>query len=204
MGVIYFLLALFMVYRARASQGKENYLREIDFLYLLGAVANIAWLTIFHYSYGNRSLFLSTPFPIIMLLAVLLLTYVRLGVGVKKVALSQKLAVHLSVSVYLGWISLATIANVASALNVLVSNIPLGVQALGTVAMLLIALMITLILLIRRGDFAYGLVVVWASMGIAIKQASLPIVHWIALLISGIITIVIVILLVLRKKVLNI
>lgn len=41
-----------MVYQARVSQRKEEYLGEIGFLHLLGAVANILWLIVFHYSYG--------------------------------------------------------------------------------------------------------------------------------------------------------
>jgi len=64
-GVIYVLPALFMVYQARASERKEEYLGEIGFLCLLGAAANILWLIAFHYSYGNPSLFIFTPFPIV-------------------------------------------------------------------------------------------------------------------------------------------
>jgi len=184
-GVIYVLLALFMVYQSRASQRKEEYLGEIGFLYLLGAAANILWLIAFHYSYGNPSLFIFTPFPITALLVILLLTYVRLGVGVKKVPAGQKLAVHTPVSVYLGWVSLATIANIASVINVLSPSIPPDTQALGTAAVILIALAITLLMLVKRRDFAYSLVVVWASIGIALKQASIPIVYWTALLAAG-------------------
>ncbi|MBO3798522.1 MAG: hypothetical protein QXI42_06970 [Thermoproteota archaeon] len=122
-----------------------------------------------------------TPIPIVALLATLLLTYIRLGVGVKKTPMVQKLAVHVPVSVYLGWISLATIANIASVINVLMPSIPLDIQALGTAAVILVALTITLLMLVRRRDFAYSLVVVWASIGIALKQASIPVIHWTAL-----------------------
>jgi hypothetical protein len=194
-GVIYVLIALFMVYQARVSQRREGYLREVGFLYLLGAVANIAWLTVFHYSYGNPMLFLLSPIPIISLLVILLLTYVRLGVGVKKVPLKQKLAVHAPVSVYLAWISLATIANIASVLNIIIPGIPLSIQAVLTAAVILIALMITLLMLIRRRDVVYGLVVVWASIGIAAKQAAFPIISVTSLLAVGIIAAVIILLL---------
>ncbi|MBO3841761.1 MAG: hypothetical protein FGF48_05030 [Candidatus Brockarchaeota archaeon] len=184
-GVIYVLLTIFMVYQARVSQRKEEYLEEIGFLYLLGAAANILWLIVFHYSYGNPSLFVFSPIPIIALLVTLLLTYVRLGVGVKKTTIVQRLAVHAPVSVYLGWISLATIANIASVINMLMPGIPLGIQALGTAVVILIALTITLLMLVRRRDFAYSLVVVWASIGIALKQVSFPVIYWTALLAAG-------------------
>lgn len=186
-GVIYVLLTIFMFYQARVSQRKEKYLEEIGFLYLLGAAANILWLIVFHYSYGNSSLFVFSPIPIIALLVTLLLTYVRLGVGVRKTPMVQKLAVHFPVSVYLGWISLATIANIASVINVLMPSIPLDIQALGTATVILITLIITLLMLVRRRDFAYSLVVVWASIGIALKQASIPIIHWTALFALGVI-----------------
>ncbi|MEM2941479.1 MAG: tryptophan-rich sensory protein [Thermoproteota archaeon] len=194
-GVIYVLMVLFMVYQARVSQRRESYLHEIGFLYLLGAVANITWLIVFHYSYGNPTLFLLSPIPIIILLVILLLTYVRLGVGVKKVPLKHKLAVHVPVSVYLAWISLATIANIASALNIIFPDIPLSIQTVLTAMVILIALMITLLMLIRRRDIAYGLVVVWASIGIATKQAAFPMIYVTALLAVGIIAAVIILLL---------
>jgi len=54
------------------------------------------------------------------------------------------------VSVYLGWISLATIANIASVLNVLLPGIPLDTQAVWTAAVILIALTLTLLMLIKR------------------------------------------------------
>ncbi|MEM2100588.1 MAG: tryptophan-rich sensory protein [Thermoproteota archaeon] len=186
-GVIYILLVSFMVYQVRISQRRESYLRETGFLYLFGAVANIIWLIVFHYSYGNPTLFLLSPIPIFILLIILLLTYVKLGVGVKKVPLKQKLAVHVPVSVYLAWISLATIANIASVLNILIPDIPLSIQAVLAATVIMVALMITLLMLIRRRDFAYGLVVVWASIGIAAKQASFPIIYVTALLTVGII-----------------
>ncbi|MCX8183792.1 MAG: hypothetical protein N3F08_05180 [Crenarchaeota archaeon] len=198
-GVIYILLTVFMVYQARVSQRKEEYLEEIGFLYVLGAAANIMWLIVFHYSYSNPSLFIFSPIPIIALLATLLLTYLRLGVGVKKVPIAQKLAVHVPVSVYLGWISLATIANIASVINVLMLSIPLDMQALGTAAVILIALAITLLMLVRRRDFAYSLVVVWASIGIALKQVSIPLVYWTVLF--AVSMIIVTILLMLVKKV---
>ena len=52
-GVIYVLAIVFMIYQARPNQRNETYLTEIGFLYLIGAIANMSWLLIFHYSYGN-------------------------------------------------------------------------------------------------------------------------------------------------------
>ncbi len=169
-GVIYVLLVTFMIYQARVNQRSQGYLAQIGFLHLLAAIANITWLVLFHYSYGVPSLYLLSILPMTVLLLSLLVMYVRLGVGIKEVPMKQRLAVHLPVSVYLGWVSVAIIANIASALNVLVPGIPLPTQEIWTAAVIVVALVINLLMIIRRSDIAFGLVFVWAVVGIAVKQ----------------------------------
>jgi benzodiazapine receptor len=199
-GAIYTLQIIFMVYQVRASQRKESYLGQISFLYLLAGLVNILWLINFHYSYGVPSLFVLTPLPIALLLVVLLLTYVRLGIGKKEVSRNQKLAVHLPVSVYVGWISLANIADIAPTLNILIPGIPMDTQALWTAAVIIVALLITLLMLILRRDFAFGLVVIWATIGIALKQIATPVIFATALAAALIVAISIAILPFLRKS----
>jgi len=199
-GAIYTLQIIFMVYQVRASQRKESYLSQISFLYLLAGLVNILWLVNFHYSYGVPSLFILTPLPITLLLVVLLLTYVRLGIGKKEVSRNQKLAVHLPVSVYVGWISLANIADIAPTLNILIPGIPMDTQALWTALVIIVALLITLLMLILRRDFAFGLVVIWATIGIALKQIAVPVIFGVALATAIIVAISIVVLPFLRKS----
>mgnify|MGYP001091462288 CR=1 FL=1 len=175
-GVIYALAIVFMIYQARPSQRGEVYLRQIGFLYVVGAVANISWLFIFHYSYGVPELFVVSLVPMIALLLCLLLVYQRLGIGKRQVPRNEKLAVHLPISVYLGWISLAIIANIASALNVLVPGIPMPTQALWTALMVVVTLAISALMVLTRRDFAFGLVVIWASTGIALNRAAIPLI----------------------------
>ena len=175
-GVIYALAIVFMFYQARPSQREENYLKQIGFLYLVGAVANISWLLIFHYSYGMPQLFAVSLIPMTGLLVCLLLIYQRVGIGKRDVPRNQKLAVHLSISVYLGWISLAIIANIASVLNVLIPNISEPIQVLWTSIVIVIALLISSVMILTRGDFAFGLVVIWASIGIALNRISMPLI----------------------------
>ena len=175
-GVIYVLAIVFMVYQARQSQRSQAYLNQIGFLYLITAVANTSWLFIFHYSYGIPSLFVFTLVPMTLLLLTLLAIYQRLGIGKSEVPRNQKLAVHLPISVYLGWISLAIIANLASVLNVLLRGIPVPTQALWTGLVIIVALVIAALMILTRRDFAFGLVVIWASVGIAVNRASVPVI----------------------------
>jgi hypothetical protein len=81
-----------------------------------------------------------------------------------------KLCVHLPFSVYLGWITIATVANV-TALLVRLGWRRFGLsEELWTVAVLAVATAITVAMLLRRNDVFYGLVVLWAFAGIAIKR----------------------------------
>lgn len=198
-GVIYILLLIFVFYQAKADQVGEEYLAKIGYLYLLGALLNVAWLLVFHYSYGNDPLLIWTEPLIVGLLVVLLITYVKLEIGVKEVPLKQKIAIHLPVSVYVGWISLATIANTASVLNTALV-IASDVQHLWTALVLVVALVITSLMIVLRRDLAYALVVVWAAPGIATKWSSIPIIFWTATIVTVIIVLMIIIVPLIKRK----
>ncbi|MFW9961858.1 MAG: hypothetical protein ACFFDV_12635 [Candidatus Thorarchaeota archaeon] len=198
-GVIYILLLIFVFYQAKADQVGEEYLAKIGYLYLIGAILNVAWLLVFHYSYGNDPLLIWTEPLIAGLLVVLLITYVKLEIGVKEVPLKQKIAIHLPVSVYAGWISLATIANTASVLNT-AFVISSDVQHLWTALVLVVALVITSLMIVLRRDLAYALVVVWAAPGIATKWSSIPIIFWTATIVTVIIVLMIIIVPLMKRK----
>jgi len=191
-GVIYALAIVFMFYQARPSQRSKEYLGQINFLYPASAIANITWLFLFQYSYGVPKLLLATLIPMTALLLCLLLMYNRLGIGRREVPRNEKLAVHLPISVYLGWISLAIIANIASALNVLIPGIPMPTQAVWTAIVLLVALLITVLMVWTRKDFAFGLVVIWASTGIALNRVAIPIVFATSIVTASVVAILVI------------
>lgn len=73
-------------------------------------------------------------------------------------------------SVYLGWITVAAIANVAAAL-VSVNWGGLGLSGLTwAVLVMAVALIINLAVIVTRKDIAYSLVIIWALIGIVVKQ----------------------------------
>jgi benzodiazapine receptor len=198
-GAIYVLLFVFMIYQAKKDQVSAEYLGKIGYLYLIGALLNVAWLILFHYSYGNTPLLIWSEFLIVGFLVVLLLTYVRLEIGIKEVPLGQKLAIHLPTSVYLGWISLATIANTAAVLNANLT-IAVDVQILWTALVLVVALLITTLMIVLRKDIAYGLVVIWASTGIASKWMSIPLIFYTAIIVAVVVALLILIVPIIKKK----
>ncbi len=108
---------------------------------------------------------------IFLLLASLILIYIRLGVGKSKITMKEKLAVHLPFSVYLGWITIASIADVAATLVSLKSNVLSISPETGAAAVIAAVVIISILILIARKDIAYSLVIIWALIGIAVKQS---------------------------------
>jgi benzodiazapine receptor len=165
-GLIYTLLLIFIVYQTLPRNREHPFLREVSFLFALSGVLNVLWLFLWHYEIITLSVML-----IFALLATLIAIYLRLDIGRVDVALREKVFVHLPFSVYLGWITVASIANVAVSLTA-VGWDGGGIEPV-TWAMLVIvvALLITLAVIATRKDVAYSLVLVWALAGIIVKQS---------------------------------
>ncbi len=164
-GVIYTLLLVFVVFQALPRQREKPFLQEISFLFVLSGLLNVLWLFLWHYDQIALSVLL-----MFALLATLIAIYLRLQIGRSTLPLKEKLCAHLPFSVYLGWITVATIANVATALTAInwdgfgISN------DTWAVLVIIVALAITLTVIITRRDVAYSLVLIWALVGIIVKQ----------------------------------
>lgn len=166
-GVIYILLGVFVVFQALPSQQGKEFQKRISGLFVVSSVANIVWLFLWQFEYLSFSVVL-----MFLLLASLILIYLRLGIGKSETTTLEKLAVHMPFSVYLGWITIASIANVAVTL-VSINWDGFGVSADTWAALvILIALLITLLVVVTRKDVAYALVIIWALIGIAVNQSS--------------------------------
>jgi hypothetical protein len=168
-GVIYVLLFAFVAFQLLPRHRQDPFNSQVSNLFILSSIFNIAWLFLWQYDYILASV------PIILaLLASLIAIYLRLHVGRSHVSLKEKLSVHLPFSVYLGWITIASIADAAAAL-VSVNWDGFGVSpTVWALVVIAFALMITLVVLGTRKDIAYGLVVVWALVGIAASQGGHP------------------------------
>ena len=166
-GVIYLLLLGYVVYQFSAKRKESPFQDKIGYLFILSCIINICWLLLWHYEMITASVIL-----MLGLLTTLITIYTRLGVGVEKVQRNEMLLVQLPFSVYLGWITVATIANVAAALVSLGhTNIILGAVN-WTILVIVVAVLITGMVLWTRRDVAYAAVLVWALVGIYVKQSS--------------------------------
>jgi hypothetical protein len=188
-GVIYTFLIIFGIYQALPQNLEKSFHQEISFYFIISNLANAIWIFFWHYE-----LVLLALLTMLVLLITLIIIYHRLNIGVNEVARNEKIAIHIPFSIYLGWITVATIANV-TALLVSVNWDRLGVnEVIWTWVVLVIATVIVLSVVITRKDIAYGLVPVWAFIGILVKQVeNSPDVALVAGLFAGIILITVII-----------
>jgi hypothetical protein len=164
-GVIYTLLLIFSVYQFLPPQRDKAFIDRIGGLYVLASVANSVWIVL----WVNEYIVLSTVLMGV-LLGSLVGIYLRLEVEKVIVSLKEKLAVQLPFSIYLGWITVATIANVAVSLVASDWN-GWGLSAVTwTVIVITVAILITLAVLFTRRDVGYSAVIMWALVGIIVKQ----------------------------------
>ena len=165
-GLIYVGLIAYAIYQVLPAQRENPRLRSIGYIFVLSCVANIAWLFLWHYE-----IFEFTLVAMLALLATLIVIYLRLDIGHSQVSTGEKWAVHVPFSIYLGWITVATIANTTQLLYYLGWD-GWGISAeTWTVIMLAAGVIISALMSFTRADVAYSLVLVWAYIGIALKHA---------------------------------
>jgi hypothetical protein len=170
-GLIYVLLGIFVIYplipSVRRDPQKVNFIGRIGPLFFISCLANIGWIFAWHYQIVHLSLVL-----MLILLGCLLVIYLRLNVGKSETTRAERYFVHLPFSVYLGWITIATIANV-TALLVNIDWMRWGLtQQFWAVAVIIVGIAIALSVLFTRKDIFYCLVVDWALLGILLKRLS--------------------------------
>ncbi|PNX51295.1 MAG: hypothetical protein BV456_03690, partial [Thermoplasmata archaeon M8B2D] len=134
-------------------------------LFILSSAANIIWIFLWHYEQVALSLI-----AMLILLISLIAIYIKLNVSQQQIPLKEKMFLHVPFSVYLGWITVATIANITAWL-VTISWDGFGISDVTwTIIVLCVATLLTLIILYKRKDIAYSLVIIWALLGIVIKR----------------------------------
>lgn len=182
-GIIYLALLGFSIHQSLPSQRTNPYLRKIGYLFVVTNMLNAAWIVLWHYN-----LYLLTMIVMVALLATLIAIYLRLEIGKAKVSTADKWLVHVPFSIYLGWITVATIANATALLKYLGWN-GFGISGeIWTVILLGIGVVLAGILSWKRRDLAYALVLAWAFVGIAVKwQGVYPIVTTSAFIAAGIV-----------------
>jgi benzodiazapine receptor len=164
-GLIYLGLLAYAIYQALPAQAAEPSLQSIGWLFVLTCVANITWLFLWHYEYFGLS-----NVAMVALLLLLIMIYLRLDIGRARVEPAMRWLVHVPFSIYLGWITVATIANITIYLEYAGWNRWGLSEEVWFLIMLAIAVVVGGLVSFTRGDIAYTAVLVWAFIGIALKQ----------------------------------
>lgn len=165
-GLIYIGLIAFTVFQALPAQRENPRLRRVGWWYVLGCVANSVWIFLWHYE-----IFPLTIVAMLVLLVSLIAVYLGLGVGRARVSKAELWAAHIPFGIYLGWISVATIANATDVLDYIGwSGWGLAPEVWALI-MLAVTALVTIVMTQTRLDVAYALVIAWAAVGIGIKQA---------------------------------
>jgi hypothetical protein len=127
----------------------------------------MGWIFAWHY----EMVFLSVLVMLVLLLS-LIAIFLRLSIGRSDASGTEKYLVHLCFSVYLGWITVATIANITSLLVDINWNRFGLSESFWTVTVIIVAIVIAFVMLFNRKDIYYVLVVDWALYGIWVKRNS--------------------------------
>ncbi len=191
-GIIYLLLAghaATILIEAWSKEAAATWSKRDAFLFILNMAANVAWIFAWHWRLVNLAM-------VVML--VILGTLIALELGNQR-----KLAAHsfdsraktffmtVPLRVYLGWISVATIANATAVL------VKAGWNGFGadprvwTVVVILAGLAVGLGFSLWKKQIAAPLVIVWAYAGIVIKRVQTDLDYsspvWIAAAVSAIV-----------------
>jgi benzodiazapine receptor len=163
-GVIYLALLAFTVYQALPKQRQNPIMRQIGYLFAISNLINAAWIVLWHFN-----LYLLTMVDMIALLVLLIIVYLKINRNKSKWNSAESWLVKVPFSIYLGWITVATIAN-ATAVFANLGFAPTNyVSKIITVALLGIGVILAGSMSWLRKDFAYPLVLIWAFIGLGVK-----------------------------------
>lgn len=160
-GVIYIGLIAFAIYQALPAQRDNPRLRRIGYWFAFSSIANVTWLTMFHFNQYELSMI-----AMVALLASLVVIYLRLRTPGAPVSTLETWAVRVPFSIYFGWITVATVAN-ASFVLYNPDQLLLGIaDSTWGAIMLVVSAVIAGYVSFRYRDIAYAAVIIWAFVGI--------------------------------------
>lgn len=166
-GLIYLALLVYTIYQALPAQSENSVLKKIAPYYWISSLANSVWIFLWHYEVFSLTL--------IAMVSILVTLILISQVLVDSDGL-EKWLVRLPFSIYLGWISVATIANVSQNLF-LYQWEGWGISGpVWAVIMLAVASLLGILKSSLENDTPYTLVLIWAFIGITVSQADTPLV----------------------------
>ncbi len=166
-GVIYLLLFSYTIgftyYTLKQEQFPKAFafIERIHIYFLLTCVFNMSWILAWHYLQIELSVLI-----MLLFLITLIQLFLKSTTMANALTTTQKFILQTPFIVYLGWISVATIANI-TALLVSYKWIALSIAPVyWSAAMILIAIILAVLMLKKFKAIAFAFVVAWALWGI--------------------------------------
>lgn len=167
-GLIYLFLLGFIIYQGRSLFIKidtDDFVEKIGFWFIISCIANSAWVFAWIYEYTGISCIC-----IFLLLFSLLKIVLNNNMQLKAVKKSRFVFLSLPFVIYIGWVTVASVANVSSYL-VKINWGGFGVSnEIWTIMMIIIATLINLFVLLKRKMYAFTLVGAWALIAIGVAN----------------------------------
>ena len=187
-GLIYLGLISLAIYQVLPTQANNHRLRQMGYYLAISSFSQIIWVFLF-----QSQLFVLSIIAMVGILVPLILLYLRLGINLTNLSSSQKWLVNFPISIYFAWISVATIVNIASALEIANwSGWGISPQVWAAI-MMLVGTIIAVIVTWERRDRIYGGVFVWALVALAFRRGENPILVLTAGLLAGMLVLIIMI-----------
>lgn len=176
-GVIYIGLAIYTVWQMLPAQRNNEKLDRVGMYYIYTSIGNITWIFLWQYQYPVLSII-----PIVFMLVTLLVAYRDINTDTKP---NEKWLLGVPFSLYVGWISVATIACISAGLYSLGWNGFGIVDDIWAAALMVVALLIVGFTVWKFRDWVWALVFIWAIMAIAFRFADIPIIYITAYVCAG-------------------
>lgn len=179
-GVIYVGLIAYAWYQSRRKQRGQLIIRRINVCLIIACAAQMVWIYLF-----TLQLYWLSVVAMAGILLALIVAYSELEDGQHFADSRRRKMVHGPISIYLAWISVATVVNIASALYA--SGIrELGLSgAVWTAIMIMVANLIAALAIVQRRDIPFALVFIWADVAIAQRHQDIPTI-WVPALVMAI------------------
>lgn len=170
-GLIYVSLLVFAVYhliQAFKKDGNTEFLMKSGYWYFIANIANALWVVLWLYELTGLSV-------LVMLIILFSLIQIILKTNMQKWNASTKTKVFnwFPISIYSGWITVATIANIAAYLSKIGWNGGFLSENVWTIIMIIAATLINLAVLFKRNMPAFALVAIWSFLAIYQRHGNL-------------------------------
>ncbi len=172
-GLIYLGLIGFIVFQSLPKNRENNLVAKIGPWFAVSNLANAVWLISFHYQQFGLAL----VFMVVLLIS-LIAIFLRLDIGKARSSRQENWLINIPFSLYLGWITVATIANATQVLYFIKWDGFGLAPEIWLVIMLAAAVVISALMSLTRRNIPFALVLVWAFTGIAAKFPNPPLVNF--------------------------